>query len=103
MSDYGPSIKVARVFEKTSKSGNRYFIGRWGGARIVLLKSKDAAEDGPPIWDVLLQEAPAKSDDKPQERPQREPSNETKPTPSAADERAKRDYARPSLDDPIPF
>ena len=28
MSDYGPQVKLARLYEKTSKTGNQYFVGR---------------------------------------------------------------------------
>ena len=28
MSEYGPQVKLARLYEKTSKTGNQYFVGR---------------------------------------------------------------------------
>lgn len=55
---YGPSIHVARLFEKTSANGNPYFVGRWGGAKVALLKAREPAEDGTPVWNLLLSEAP---------------------------------------------
>ena len=51
------SIEVARLYEKTSQRGTRYFVGRLGLARITLLPG-DAAEDGTATWRMLLQEAP---------------------------------------------
>jgi hypothetical protein len=33
MSDYGPQVKLARLYEKTSKTGNQYFVGRLGMAK----------------------------------------------------------------------
>ena len=61
MADYGPSIKAARLFEKKSeKSGATYFTGRLGFMKVVLVKAKEPAEDGTPIWNLLLSEAPQK-------------------------------------------
>ena len=57
MSDYGPQVKLTRLYERASKkTGNQYFTGRLGAAKIVVLKSKDVTEEGGAIWDVLLQE-----------------------------------------------
>ena len=64
MSDYGPSIKITRVYERTSRNGNSYFAGRLGNAKLALLKSDQTADDGTPIWDVLMQEAPRQMPDK---------------------------------------
>jgi hypothetical protein len=58
MSDYGPSIKVTQLYERESRNGNRYFAGRLGYAKIVMLKSDRTADDGTPVWDVVMQEAP---------------------------------------------
>ena len=58
MSDYGPSIKIARIYELESRNCNRYFAGRLGYAKLVILKSDKTSDDGTPIWDVLLQQAP---------------------------------------------
>lgn len=55
---YGASIQVARLYERTSASGNQYFVGRWGGAKVALLKAREPAEDGTPVWNLLLSEAP---------------------------------------------
>ena len=52
-----PSIELARLYEKTSQRGTRYFVGRLGLARITLLPG-EAAEDGTATWRLLLQEAP---------------------------------------------
>jgi hypothetical protein len=32
--DFPPSIRVCKLYEKTSKSGAKYFTGRWGGAKV---------------------------------------------------------------------
>jgi hypothetical protein len=55
---YTPSIPLTRLYEKTSKNGNVYLVGRLGGTRITVLKSREVADDGGAVWNVLLQEAP---------------------------------------------
>ena len=49
-------IKVTRLFEKTSKSGNQYFVGRLGDAKVVLLKDNKQPEGSDPAWNLLLDE-----------------------------------------------
>lgn len=49
-------IKVANLFEKTSKSGNKYFVGRLGDAKVLLLKDSDQADASDPKWNLLLDE-----------------------------------------------
>ena len=61
MSNYPPSFQAARLYRKISASGNTYFTGRWGGARVTLLKSNETADDGGEICNLMLAEAPAKS------------------------------------------
>ena len=64
--DFPLSIRVCKLYEKTSKSGSRYFTGRWGGAKVALVKTKEEGDGGDPVWALLLSEAPAyKSDEKP--------------------------------------
>jgi len=58
MTNHFESIRAFRLYEKTSKNGNTYLVGRWGGAKVAVLKSRDAADDGSAIWDVLLSPAP---------------------------------------------
>jgi hypothetical protein len=54
---FGESIRLCRVYEKTSKSGNKYFAGRLAGAKIAIMLSKDVADDGGAIWDIVLSQA----------------------------------------------
>ena len=63
--DYPPSIRVTKLFQKKSASGAVYFAGRWGGAKIALVKAKEPADNGDPIWHLLLSEAPQKQDTRP--------------------------------------
>jgi hypothetical protein len=48
------------------KTGNQYFVGRLGMAKVAVLKSEEIAEDGSPMWNVLLQEAPSEARRKPE-------------------------------------
>ena len=57
MADYGDQVTLARVYEKVSKkSGNKYFVGRIGLAKIAILRSKETAENGDAIWNIVLSE-----------------------------------------------
>jgi hypothetical protein len=98
--DYGPQVKLARLYERTSKSGNKYFSGRLGLAKIAVLKSRDTTEDGGAIWDVLLTEAPAQNGE-PRRAP-RDPSTDHQ-TPIGDVGPAPASTAGRMLDDEIPF
>ena len=88
--DFPPSFRVCKLYEKTSKSGSRYFTGRWGGAKVALVKTKEEGDGGDPVWALLLSEAPAY---KPDEKP-------AAPAPSSAPAR----YVEQTLSDNcIPF
>ena len=54
----GPMLTATRLFEKRSAAGNTYFTGRMGGLRVLVLKSRETADDGTPIWSLCFQEAP---------------------------------------------
>ena len=98
MSEYGETIKLARVFEKTSANGNRYFIGRLGFAKILIFQSNDSGDGGEAIWDVLVQEAPSNGKrQKPDKAPAAKASSETPGKP------ANRDNVHAPLNDEIPF
>ena len=53
-------VRLMTLYEKTSASGNRYFTGRLGLARVVVFRDDRAeiAEGGDPQWTVFLSEAP---------------------------------------------
>jgi hypothetical protein len=54
-----PIFPVARLYRKTSENGNFYFDGCWGGARVLVLKSPELAEDGSEMWGLVLAKAPS--------------------------------------------
>ena len=70
-------------------------MGAWAWRRSPLLKSKEVAEDGSPMWDVLIQEAPSDPRRKPEAREEAQPEATA---PAAAPYSAKR-----LEDDAIPF
>lgn len=82
---YPPSVPLARLYERTSKTGNTYLAGRIGLARVAILKTNTTDDGGTPIWEVRLSEAPQadKQEAKGGPRPQRE-------------DQAKRDWQRPA-------
>ncbi len=78
---FAPSFTAARLFEKTSAKGNTYLTGRMGSIRVTLMKSRETAEDGSPIWEMKFAEAPPY-----------QPKSDGKP---ARGSQAVRDHARP--------
>jgi hypothetical protein len=90
MSNHPPSFVLTKLYRKKSEKGNTYFTGRLGGARVVLLKSNDTADDGGEVWNLLASEAPAKRDQDAAQRPQEPERRQTAP--------AQRDWQRP-MDD----
>jgi hypothetical protein len=58
--DYPPSVPLVRVYEKRSRKGVQYFIGRMGLSKIVLLQSDEISESGESIWVLHVQEPTTK-------------------------------------------
>ena len=67
--DYPPSFRACKLYRKKSKAGATFFSGRWGGAKIALVKTKDVADNGEEIWALLLSEAPQKDEQPSQAKP----------------------------------
>jgi hypothetical protein len=63
--DFPPSFRVCKLYEKQSKAGSRYFTGRWGGAKVALLKTNETGDGGDPVWALVLSEAPQQKPDEP--------------------------------------
>ncbi|HOT83445.1 MAG TPA: hypothetical protein PLQ12_09105 [Candidatus Defluviicoccus seviourii] len=52
----GALVKLCGMYENTAKaSGQAYFTGYLGAARLVMLKARDAKE-GEPAWTLFIQE-----------------------------------------------
>ena len=45
-----PLLQAAKLWERTSGSGKRYFAGRLGGVRIVILENRARGGEGEPDW-----------------------------------------------------
>jgi hypothetical protein len=95
MADFPPSIKAYRLYKKTSAKGVVYFQGRMGNLKVVVLKSKDVADDGTEMWDVLYSQAPSQPRDASQSSyASPKPADPAKPAPSTYQDR---------INDEIPF
>jgi hypothetical protein len=92
--NYPQSFQVAKLFRRKSEKGNTYFVGRWGGARVTVLKSKETTDDGTEVWALMLGEA--KRDNEASQR--QEP-----PRPEPERQQAARSSWQKPLDDEIPF
>ncbi len=49
-------LKAAGLWEKLNAKGNRYFVGRLGGAKIVILANGDRAGDNNPTHHLFFAE-----------------------------------------------
>ena len=54
---FAPSFVAAKLYEKTSKNGNAYLVGRLGGVRLTVMKSRETSEDGAAIYSLMFSEA----------------------------------------------
>jgi len=79
--NYPPSFPLTKMYRKKSATGGTYFSGRLGGAKVVLVKSKETAEDGTEIWSLLASEAPQKQQD-------------TRPGPRESDQRGAKVWVK---------
>ena len=93
MGDFGPSLALCRMYQRTSKKGATYYAGRMGMASIVLLKTDETSESGQPVWVFKVSEPAPKSDARDLSR---------RPDEEAATA-AKRGFARAPDDDGVPF
>ena len=101
MADYGPSFTAAKLYRKTSAKGITYFTGRLGGVKVALLKSKETADDGGEIWNLIFSEAqPYKPRDEARAESQAPPPS-LAPPPDRPPRRDRQTTGGP--DDEIPF
>lgn len=57
----GPNelIQAFKLYEKTSKNGNIYFVGRFGGLKVVVMRNdREKGNSGETVWNVMFGEAP---------------------------------------------
>lgn len=95
--DYSPSITLCRLFKKTSKRTHQdYFVGRLGMTKVVLLKTRDVADDGGEIWHMMVQQA----DDKPRQDSKPSPDDRSRANDLLPGERSS---SRSMPNDPLRF
>lgn len=58
MTDHKPMVKLAGLFERTSKNNNRYFSGLLGGARVLIFENREHNPEDPksPTHHLFVQE-----------------------------------------------
>ncbi len=93
------SVKLGRVFEKRSKNGKTYFVGRLGAARLLILRD-DRADENDPVWTLFVQDVPT-SDQPRQPQPAQKPEAASNGS-YAAVAKGEGDQ-RLDLNDPLPF
>jgi len=62
--DKQPMVKLAGVYEKTSQKGNKYFVGRLNGARLLMFANTDKKDEKDPDWLLYVQERSEPQGDK---------------------------------------
>lgn len=60
-------IKAFGIWQKTSAQGRVYYVGRWGGAKIVILENAERSSESDPSHNVFLTEPTAPQGRTPQE------------------------------------
>jgi len=98
-----PSFQIARLFRKKSASGNTYFTGRLGGARVSLLKSRDVADDGGEIWSLMIAEAPQRQQEGERQQLKPEARRDHQAPPDHQSPRREAQRNQQPVDDEIPF
>jgi hypothetical protein len=99
MTNESPLIKVCPVYENVSKDGSTYYAAYLGGAKLLVLRNKRAAEGEAP-WTLFVCARPER---KPQQEAPPEP--EAKPAAKYPQHRSAepRPRVHPEFDDEIPF
>lgn len=64
-------LKAAVLWRKTSAKGNDYFVGRWGGVKVLILANNDRQGEDDPTHLLMITEAASPS--KPRRRPTPKP------------------------------
>jgi hypothetical protein len=53
----GPSVALTQLYERTSRQGRRYLVGRIGSAKLMIVATGEDSR-GDPVWQVYLGEGP---------------------------------------------
>jgi hypothetical protein len=57
MSSHSNSIVLAHLYEHISRRGRRYFVGRIGAAKVLMVET-GSVDRGSPVWQLNLEEGP---------------------------------------------
>jgi hypothetical protein len=57
MSSHSNSIVLAQLYEHVSRRGRRYFVGRIGAAKVLLVETGNISR-GSPVWQLNLDQGP---------------------------------------------
>jgi len=96
MSNYSPQITVAKLYERQSRRGSTYMLGRMGMVNVVLVQSEEVSDSGQRIWHLKISEPAPRADARDVAR------QESHPDPKVL-EAAARGFERDPLDGDIPF
>ena len=58
MTSDGTLLKAAKLWRKTSKNGNDYFVGRLGGVKVLVMENRDHQSENDPTHFLFFAEAP---------------------------------------------
>lgn len=59
-----PKVLLAGLYEKISAKGNKYFVGRLNGARLLMFANTDKKQESDPGWLLYVQERGEQQGDK---------------------------------------
>ena len=83
MSDYGATMKLAKLTKRTSSNGNIYFIGYMGLVKLLLFRDEASDDQWGEAWSLLVQEH------QPKRQQSQKSSSSAKPVAKSATERAR--------------
>jgi hypothetical protein len=89
-------IPAAKLWEKTSAKGNRYFVGRMGSVRVLVMENNRPEGENDASHILFFTDAPQRS--------QVTPAEPSHPAPAPVHRRAQRNGKTQQIDDdPVPF
>jgi hypothetical protein len=99
----GSAFPVAKLWEKVSAKGNRYLVGRMGGARILVMENTRPEDGDTSTHTLMFAEAPSRATTG-RQAASSEPSHPTSPRPAVQRDRPRRESPRQQIeDDVVPF
>lgn len=69
MAEKDVKLKATGLWERTSAKGNTYFVGRWGGVKVLILPNRDRENDDDPTHLLFIAEAAERPRNAPAARP----------------------------------